>query len=310
MSKVARPLRYHNHAVQSRLFTMSDQADVTVGYICADTAALASCCISLEQPHQDLENHPPWDNNSYTFGMIGPRHVVVCPSVEQVVGSTAVAAADLMRTFSSVKLLILVSSKAGVVPGDQGQVRLGDVVVPPKLVSRREGYELTKTDLPKASGILATTSTGMSSAQSWCLDEEIATLIRNNDRWGQKCERPAGDDVDELAKTFVRQCQDASLAHHDGVVISERRSPECADYWDSVAGPLNLGPIVCFDDGQTADLPLHRKEVDMVSVLGVSHYCDENADAARSRWQKYASMAAAACAKRIVLELDNESDKE
>lgn len=46
----------------------------------------------------------------------------------------------------------------------------------------------------------------------------------------------------------------------------------------------------------------------MVPVLGVSHYCDKDAQETQRMWGNYALIAAAACAKRLVLGLDNCSD--
>jgi hypothetical protein len=281
---------------------MQNPKGVTVGYICADIAALASCCISLDR--EDPDNFPS-NHNLYTLGEIGPRHVAICGLEE---GAIAGLAAEMMNTFTSIKLLILVSSKAGAVPGDSGQVRVGDVVVPTKFVQGQDRDNVKKIDLSQASGLLATAFTSMETAQPWLLDEVTATLMEKNPSWGAKCKRPAGDDMDKLDMIFVRQRKDASLAHHHGVVISDRILPDDATYRDSVAVPLNLGPIACFDNGETAGLPQHRKNVDTVPVLGVSHYCDEDAEKTRRMWGNYASMAAAACAKRIVLGLDNCSD--
>ncbi|KAH8655547.1 hypothetical protein BX600DRAFT_469807 [Xylariales sp. PMI_506] len=206
---------------------MVSRENVTVGYICADTAALVSCQVSLDRELPRLLSQEQWDNNCSNLGMIGSLHVVLCGSVER---DTTDAAVQMMHTFTSIELLIMVSSKAGAVPGDSGQVRVGDVVVPPKIVTWGKDGDTLTIDLPISSGLLATTSSSKETTQPWSLGEDIATLIAKNDRWGRKCGRP---DVDELNKIFVRKHQGVSVAHHDGVVISASSYPESADFWCS-----------------------------------------------------------------------------
>lgn len=275
--------------------------DVTVGYVCADIAARISCERSLDREEEFLQTRTQStsDPYSYTFGTIGTNDVVICDSVQP---DTTDVTVSMIRSFPYLKLLLLVSSKAGAVPGDSGQVRVGDVVVPPRAVitSGMNGdYKRTDLDL----------STGVETGQSWELGDDITTLIAKNDRWGPKCRRPVGDDVNELNKMFVRQHQHVSLAHHDGVVISVGRFPECAVDRDSIAVPLNLGPIACFDQGETMSFLRREADIRRISVLGVSHYCDEKKEDWRRVWEKYASMAAAACAKRIVLGQDTRREE-
>ncbi|KAF4962290.1 hypothetical protein FSARC_9621 [Fusarium sarcochroum] len=270
---------------------MLDGKDVTVGYVCADIPMLTSCGVSLDQEFDDLFIKPQHDHNCYTLGMIGESHVAICGGLEDAT-SMVTAATAMMHTFPTIKRLMILSSKAGAVPSDHWQVRVGDVVVPRKLVTKDRNGGSIEVNLVKA----------VSFTQPWSLEEDIKTLIARSDKWGLKLGRPTGDELDELDKIFVHQ--DTSSVHLDGVVISEGSCPENTDYRDSVLAPLGLNSVVCFDDGHTANLPYHRQNVDVVSVLGISRYCNENAPAARHIWQNYASVATAACARRIVLESD------
>ncbi|GKU09457.1 unnamed protein product [Fusarium langsethiae] len=82
--------------------------------------------------------------------------------------------------------------------------------------------------------------------------------------------------------------------------------PKDADYRDDVAASFSTRSIVCFDDGHTSSLLHHIDDSDLnvVPILGISHYCNERTTSSQRIWQNYASIAAAACA-RMVLEQDN-----
>ncbi|GJC90569.1 hypothetical protein ColLi_13407 [Colletotrichum liriopes] len=287
---------------------MSTLFELTVGYICTDTNALTSCAISLDIVEHLPLQHAQHDNNCYKFGKLGSYNVAMCGTRSNNGCDSTIAAADMMASFPSIKLLILVSSNAGAVPRGVGQVHVGDVVVAQKLVKTNRDGDLEEMDLPQASALLATI--GMNTAQQCLLDDDIAALTAKNKRWGGRCRRPAGDDVDKLDKIFAprRQDEPASLIHRHGLVISNTIYPEDAGFRDSIAGPgkFESASVVCFDHGQTAGL-LYQKNVDVVSVLGVSNYCDNDAKWYRNLWARYTSMAASACARRIVLGLATES---
>ncbi|KAB8239908.1 hypothetical protein BDV35DRAFT_375132 [Aspergillus flavus] len=289
---------------------MSAPDEFTVGYICTDINALTSCVISLDEEHSPLPQ-TRHDGNTYEFGKIGSRNIAMCCVPLESGSGLGTVAVDMMHSFPSIKLLILVSSNAGTVPRDVGQVHVGDVVVAQKFVKTNPYGDLVEIDL-LASGLLATA--GMDTGEQWSLDQDIAILAAKNNRWGGKCRRPAGDDVDKLDRIFTprRQDEPASMAHRHGLVISDPTYPEHAGFRDSVAGPgtFESTSAVCFDHGQTAGLPLNKEVVDEVSVLGVSNYCDEDTQRDQNMWTRYASMAAAACARKIVMRLATETKQD
>lgn len=146
------------------------------------------------------------------------------------------------------------------------------------------------------------------------MDEDIANIGARSSRWGRKCIRPAGEDVDKLDKVFAprRQDEPASMVHRHGLVVSNPTYPEHAESRDSVAGlgKFESASVVCFDQSRTAGLLLYMEDVDVVSVLGVSNYCDEDTGRDRRRWTRYTSMAAAACARNIVMALATETKQD
>ncbi|KAJ9622151.1 hypothetical protein H2204_011658 [Knufia peltigerae] len=290
---------------------MPTRDEFTVGYICADGNALTSCVISLDEEHPPLPQYRH-DNNAYQLGKIGSHKVAMCCLLGQSRYQTESAAVDMMRSFPRIELLILVNGDAGAVPRDAGQVHVGDVVVAQRF-AKTDPYNpdggLVEMNLLRASGLLATAD--MNTDQQWSLDEGIATLIAKNDRWGGKCRRPAGDDVDKLDKFFDprRPDEPACVVHRHGLVISDPTYPEDREHRESIAAPGTFASTsaVCFDHGQTAGLPLYKPVLHEFSVLGVSNYCDEDAQRDRNTWTRYASMGAAACARKIVMSLATEN---
>ncbi|KAI1122274.1 hypothetical protein F5Y10DRAFT_271238 [Nemania abortiva] len=285
---------------------MPTRDEFTVGYICANVDAFTSCGISLDEEH-------PHDNSSYKFGKIGSHNIAMyCMLGESEIDSSS-AAADMIHNFPSIKLLILVNNNAGAMPRDVGQVHVGDVIVAQKFVKTDRHGNLVEIDLLQASGLLTTTN-NMNTGQQWSLDQDIAIITAKNDRWGGRCRRPAGDNVDKLDKIFNprRQDEPASLVHRYGLVISDPTYPEHAGFRDSVAGPgaFTSASAVCFDHGETAGFTRKKRPVDEVSVLGVSNYCDEDTERDRNMWTRYSSMAAAACARKIVMGLATETKQD
>ncbi|KAF9871225.1 hypothetical protein CkaCkLH20_11394 [Colletotrichum karsti] len=280
---------------------------VTVGYICADVAARVSCEVSLDEEHTPLPQQEH-DSNCYTFGKIGSHKVAICSPWDEVSCESSVA--DMMFSFPSIKLLVLVNSKAGAVPRAVGEVvRVGDVVIAQKLAKWDCNGDLVEMGLSQASGLPATAD--MITGRQWSLKEDIKELILNNKKWAKQCKRPIGEDIDKLDEIIGPRDEPDSVAYRDGLVISNNTYPENAISRDSIADPetFQSASVVCFDHGQTAGLQLRGQwlNVDAVSVLGVSNYCDEDSKKDRSKWKGYSSMAAAACARKIVRGLVTET---
>lgn len=74
----------------------------------------------------------------------------------------------MIRSFHSIKLLILVSSNAGAALRDVGQVRVGDVVVAQKFVKRNRDGDPAEVDLLQASGILAALGMDTPHGRGYC----------------------------------------------------------------------------------------------------------------------------------------------
>lgn len=104
-------------------------ANYTIGWICALPQELKASITMLDETHPGLPQHSS-DTNIYTFGNIGHHNVViVClPAGRKSPQEAAIVVAQMMRTFQSVKLCLMVGIGGGV-PNTKNDIRLGDVVV-------------------------------------------------------------------------------------------------------------------------------------------------------------------------------------
>ncbi|KAL2837482.1 nucleoside phosphorylase domain-containing protein [Aspergillus pseudoustus] len=103
--------------------------DYTVGWICALQEEYDSSCRMLDEEFDDLEADEA-DDNSYTFGRIGPHYVVIGCLPTGVYGTNSAAriARDMARSFPRLRFALLVGI-AGGLPTAENDVRLGNVVV-------------------------------------------------------------------------------------------------------------------------------------------------------------------------------------
>ncbi|KAF7551340.1 hypothetical protein G7Z17_g5100 [Cylindrodendrum hubeiense] len=98
----------------------------TVGWVCALPKEQTAATAMLDQRHADLLK-PSNDSNTYTLGSIGKHCIVIAclPKGEIGTNSAATVAAQMVRTFPSLKFGLMVGIGGGIPP----KVRLGDVVV-------------------------------------------------------------------------------------------------------------------------------------------------------------------------------------
>ena len=100
--------------------------DYTVGWVCALPKEQTAATAMLDQRHTDLPK-PPNDPNTYTLGSIGKHNIVIAclPKGKLGTNSAATVATQMVRTFPSIKVGLMVGIGGGIPP----KVRLGDVVV-------------------------------------------------------------------------------------------------------------------------------------------------------------------------------------
>ncbi|KAF5132808.1 hypothetical protein E5D57_003430 [Metarhizium anisopliae] len=108
---------------------MPDPGDYTVGWICAITTEYVAVQVFLDEKHDRPESLPSTDNN-YTLGRMGKHNVVIAvlPDGEYGTSSAAVVARDMLHSFPSVRIGLMVGIGGGA-PSAYHDVRLGDIVV-------------------------------------------------------------------------------------------------------------------------------------------------------------------------------------
>lgn len=100
--------------------------EYTVGWVCALPKEQAAATAMLDQRHGVLPK-PPTDHNTYTLGSIGNHNIVIACLPRGNLGTipAATAATQMVRTFPSIKICLMVGIGGGIPP----KVRLGDIVV-------------------------------------------------------------------------------------------------------------------------------------------------------------------------------------
>lgn len=100
--------------------------EYTVGWVCALPKKQTAVTAMLNQRHTDLPK-PPNDYNIYTLGSIGKYYIVIVYLPKGKLGTSLAAtiATQIVRTFSSIKISLIVGISGGIPP----KVRLGDIVV-------------------------------------------------------------------------------------------------------------------------------------------------------------------------------------
>lgn len=104
--------------------------DYTVGWICALSIEMAAAKGMLDEEHQDLLV-PRGDSNQYTLGRIGNHNVVIACLPDGMYGTTsaAIVAKEMLSTFQSIRIGLMVGIGGGVPHLPAYDIRLGDVVV-------------------------------------------------------------------------------------------------------------------------------------------------------------------------------------
>src|SRR5712664_3108224 len=92
--------------------------DYTVGWICALPLEMAAARAMLDEVHDDLPVQQN-DHNAYTLGRIGKHNVVVAclPSGEYGIASATTVAMQLLSSFHSIRLGLMVGIGGGVPNG-------------------------------------------------------------------------------------------------------------------------------------------------------------------------------------------------
>lgn len=127
-NELAHPKPLARSYTRSRLESFKPE-DYAVGIVCALPLEFLAVRALFDQTHPDLPLSTA-DTNHYALGSMGQHRVVAAclPEGEYGTNSAADVAANLRRSFCSVKFCLLVGIGGGV-PSSRNDIRLGDIVV-------------------------------------------------------------------------------------------------------------------------------------------------------------------------------------
>jgi nucleoside phosphorylase len=276
----------------------------------------------LDDTHDRLPQHKN-DDNSYVLGRIGDHNVVIAtlPDKETGTNSATHVAAQLLRTFDSVRVGVMVGIGGGV-PSLENDIRLGDVVVSRQ---KNETGDVIQYDYGKhmpdgfqRSGILLNPPprglrgavAQMKARRPLPGQSSIShhLSISTNPKLPPEFTYPT-DERDELFDAKYRHiggktcadCDRANLVRRDarpdprtpvvhyGIIASGNQVMKDALLRDKLAAKYN---ILCFEM-EAAGLKI---ALPCLAIRGISDYSDSHKN---QQWQKYAATTAAAYAKEL-----------
>ncbi|KAG8626574.1 hypothetical protein KVT40_005519 [Elsinoe batatas] len=306
----------------------------TIGWICALHTEYTAAKVYLDQTY-DANYKDRRDNNDYTLGQIGNHNVViaVCPDSEYGIASAANVARDMVRSFPTVRMGLMVGVGAGI-PSKTNDIRLGDVVVSSSAgqtgpviqfdMGKRlpDGTFKITSHLDNPPSPLRAAVNGLRSKhdiEGNCIQtmvDQALTNIFKRSKYSRPPEEtdklfsetslhlPDPDRGDECSNTCsgpdtivvkrdVRGEEDENPVVHYGPIGSSNTLLRDAAKRDELA---RLHHILCIEM-EAAGLMNHWP---CLVIRGICDYADSHKN---KRWQGYAAMTAAAYAKSLPLRL-------
>ncbi|RDA85662.1 hypothetical protein CP532_4628 [Ophiocordyceps camponoti-leonardi (nom. inval.)] len=310
---------------------MPSPDDYSVGWICAITTEYVAAQAMLDEKHPGPSSVAKNDNNDYTLGRIGHHNVVIAvlPDGEYGISSAATVARDLLHSFSSVRVGLMVGIGGGA-PSSRRDIRLGDVVVSSS--GRGQGgvfqfdfgqaiqeCEFRETGfLNQPPQLLRTAVSGLAAqyeAEGHGLQEVVNQAIEKRPRLRKKYSRPVastdrlyrpevlhplndestcatvcGDDASKLIPRHERTEEEDDPMIHYGLIASSNSLMKDALIRDSLAAKKD---VLCFEM-EGAGLMNHYP---CLVIRGICDYADTHKNYG---WQGYAAMVAAAYARALL----------
>jgi nucleoside phosphorylase len=302
--------------------------DYTIGWISALPLENAAARGMLDVEHPNL--HYQHDSNQYTLGKIGHHNVVLAclPMGRYGTTAAAVVAKEMLRTFPSVRLGLMVGIGGGVPKLPEHDIRLGDVVVG-KPTDTHGG--VIQYDLGKATqdgkfrrvGVLNSAPpfllTAVSDLESKHIQKGheilkyVSQMIAKNpamqhqyDYQGTEHDRLFKASYAHGAGSTCAECDTNQLLHrelarqspkiHYGLIASGNQVIKDAETRDLLRARLRdeeVGEILCFEmeaAGLLNDFPC-------LVIRGICDYADSHKN---KDWQHRAAATAAAYAKELL----------
>lgn len=288
--------------------------DYAVGWVCALPIELAAAKGMLDEEHEPLETEAH-ETNIYTLGRVGHHNVVIACMPKGQMGTTSAAAvtAQMMSTFTSIRIGLMVGIGGGV--PSEADIRLGDVVVsqPCKTHGGVVQYDFGK-DTPDGfertgflnapPSVLLNALAHLTASQSkdsyhppnflskldpsFTRDRagpDVLFQSHYQHRGGATCEGCSRE-------ATVNRCQRRrEVVFHYGTIASGNRVMRDAAKRDEISAAL--GGVLCFEM-EAAGL---MNNFPCIVIRGICDYADSHKN---KTWQPYAAATAAACAKELL----------
>ncbi|KAI6088712.1 hypothetical protein F4821DRAFT_232825 [Hypoxylon rubiginosum] len=310
---------------------MPNPEHYTVGWICAVETEHVAARAFLDEEHGQPDFLEPQDNNTYTLGRIGNHNVVIAvlPHWEYGLVNAATVARDLIRSFPSVRIGLMVGIGGGA--PTKHDIRLGDIVV--SSAGYENGgvfqYDYGKTIQDRAfttTGFLNKPPTSIMTAVTHLsstyqmkgheLEKNIENALEKYPRLRNKYQRPdestdklykshvvhpdddhdggcettCGNDRSKLILRSPRTEHQDNPTIHRGLIASANQLMKDALIRDELAKDND---VLCFEM-EAAGLMNHFP---CLVIRGICDYSDTHKS---MQWQGYAAMAAAAYAKDLL----------
>lgn len=294
--------------------------DYTVGWIAALPIEMKAAILMLDELHAKLSQQHPQDNNAYVLGRVANHNVVLACLPAGYIGnnSAAVVATQMAFTFPNINIRLMVGIGGGV-PGDNHDIRLGDVVV--SKPGPHDGgviqYDFGKTtvggfqrtgSLPPPPARLLTATSLLEALHS----NESDPITERLDVFQQRPEfRYPGTDNDQLFlpdydhvadqptcascdrdKLVQRPPRQGRTRIHYGTIASGNQVMKDARTRDALRQKYGA---LCFEM-EAAGL-MHLNTFPCVVIRGICDYSDTHKN---KQWQGYAAAVAVAYAKELL----------
>lgn len=303
----------------------------TVGWICAISTELTAATAFLDEEFDARECNLPDDNNHYVLGRICGHYVAITVLPEYGTDTAAATAKDMMRSFPSIKIRLMVGIGGGA-PTPKHDIRLGDIVVSVPQNGRsgvlqydfgktmqNQEFQMTRVLNQPPQNLLSAVA-GLRAhyeSKGHLLEEGIESVFKSLPLLRETYKRP-DQSSDRLYKSNVihplhddrscsTACSDAAssvvprtkrpseknITIHYGLVASANQIMKDATTRDKLA---LQNEALCFEM-EAAGL---MNDFSCLVIRGICDYSDSHKN---KDWQGYAAMVAAAYAKDLLSRL-------
>lgn len=284
----------------------------------------AAAIALLDENHGKPSGLPTNDNNDYLLGSIDAHGVVIAglPAGDYGTNSAATVATQMLSTFPSIKIGLMVGIGGGV-PSEDVDIRLGDVVISKpgggfggvvqydkgKMIAGK--FEFTGS-LNKPPQVLLTALHSLEAVHRNC-GNRIVEFLQSMAVQPKRNSCCPGAGKDQLFEADYIHPRDKKTCESCDSTRLERRAPRNSDGPQVHFGLIASGNQVMKDgivrDRLAKDLGIICFEMEAAGLMdnfpclvirGICDYADSHKN---KTWQGYAAATAAACAKEVLCSL-------